>query len=327
MLYLDNPVGVGFSFTQRPAGYVTNEDEVGRHILGFLVQFFEVFPDFGQNDFYIAGESYGGKYTPAAAYAIAMFNQKEPSRAIKLTGFSLGDGLVDPQTQMKGYASLALETSLCDEIEYAQIVSYETRIQSAIIRGDLVEGFRIWDEFLNGDFYPYPTYFFNITGDANYFNLNDPNYPPDPYPTYLAQTSTRLAIHVGAIPYWDYNATVERYLIKDWLSSVRSKVEYMLSHGFKVMVYNGQDDIILAGPQAEALCRRFVWPGQQQFNKAAKIIWKVLPGDRQPAGYVHTAANLWQVIVRGAGHMVPTDQPRAAFDMITRFINNVPFTK
>ena len=35
----------------------------------------------------------------------------------------------------------------------------------------------------------------------------------------------------------------------------------------------------------------------------------------------------FQVAVRGAGHMVPTDQPRAAFDMITRFVFHKGFDK
>jgi len=108
--------------------------------------------------------------------------------------------------------------------------------------------------------------------------------------------------------------------------SVKTKVEYLLDAGIKVMVYNGQDDIILAGPQAMQLCLAFRWNSDHLFRQAKKILWKVAPTDRTPAGYVHHAKNLWQVIVRGAGHMVPTDQPRAALDMITRFVNGVPFS-
>jgi hypothetical protein len=31
--------------------------------------------------------------------------------------------------------------------------------------------FQIFDFLLNGDIYPYPTYFFNVTGSTNYYNI------------------------------------------------------------------------------------------------------------------------------------------------------------
>jgi len=180
--------------------------------------------------------------------------------------------LVDPTIQMRGYAQLAFQMSLADVQEAARIFDYEHRIGAAIREGDFLKGFEVFDEFINGDFFPYPTYFFNITGVANYFNLNDPTYPPNPYPTYLNLASTRSAIHVGAIPYWDYNQTVEANLKADWLATVKDKVEFMLDHKYKVMVYNGQDDIILSGPQAYELCLAYNWDGKERFNRAPKII-------------------------------------------------------
>jgi len=47
----------------------------------------------------------------------------------------------------------------------------------------------------------------------------------------------------------DYNSTVERNLIVDWTFSVKPWLETLLDNGFKVMVYNGQEDVILSGPQ------------------------------------------------------------------------------
>ena len=46
----------------------------------------------------------------------------------------------------------------------------------------------------------------------------------------------------------------------------------------------------------------------------------------QPAGYVRQTGNFVQVVIRDAGHMVPTDQPERAYDMISRFIEGTPFT-
>ncbi|XP_008059156.1 probable serine carboxypeptidase CPVL, partial [Carlito syrichta] len=56
MLYIDNPVGTGFSFTEDDHGYAVNEDDVARDLYSALVQFFQLFPEYKDNDFYATGE-------------------------------------------------------------------------------------------------------------------------------------------------------------------------------------------------------------------------------------------------------------------------------
>lgn len=111
------------------------------------------------------------------------------------------------------------------------------------------------------------------------------------------------------------------------------------------MIYNGQNDVILGPPPAENFIRTIPWSGQLEYLATPKIIWKVQSSDSEvlffcnfeifnlilnfffkPAGYVRQTGSFVQVVIRDAGHMVPTDQPRAAYDMISRFINNQPFT-
>ena len=43
------------------------------------------------------------------------------------------------------------------------------------------------------------------------------------------------------------------------------------------------------------------------------------------AGYYKSAGLLTEVLVRNAGHMVPADQPRWAYDLITRFAKGKAF--
>ena len=39
-------------------------------------------------------------------------------------------------------------------------------------------------------------------------------------------------------------------------------------------------------------------------------------------GWAKVSGNLWFVLVNGAGHMVPTDQPKSAFSMMGHFLYN-----
>lgn len=59
---MDNPVGAGFSFTNDSSGYARDEDGVSEGMYEFLQQFFQVFYDYKNNEFYITGESYAGKH-------------------------------------------------------------------------------------------------------------------------------------------------------------------------------------------------------------------------------------------------------------------------
>ncbi|XP_045683966.1 probable serine carboxypeptidase CPVL isoform X2 [Phyllostomus hastatus] len=114
MLYIDNPVGAGFSFTDDPQGYASNEDDVARDLFSALMQFFQLFPEFQENDFYITGQSYAGKYVPAIAYYIHTLNPTL-SLPINLKGIAIGSGFCHPESVLRGYASAMYEMGLLDE--------------------------------------------------------------------------------------------------------------------------------------------------------------------------------------------------------------------
>lgn len=45
----------------------------------------------------------------------------------------------------------------------------------------------------------------------------------------------------------------------------------------------------------------------------------------QIGGFVKEFSNISFLTIKGAGHMVPTDKPHAAFTMFSRFLNNEPY--
>ncbi len=61
VIYVDQPVGTGFSFTNDSSGYVSTEEEVARDMFEMLTQFFTLFSEYSHNVFYLTGESYAGK--------------------------------------------------------------------------------------------------------------------------------------------------------------------------------------------------------------------------------------------------------------------------
>jgi len=324
LLFVDNPVGVGFSFTQSTSGFATGEQNVAENMYSLLTQFFQVFSEYLPSDFYVTGESYAGKYVPAIATYIDQQNKGTPTIRINLKGVSIGDGMMDPITQATAYSGLLYQLGLANENERTVIEDYENRIINFIKQNQLVEAFNVFDELINGDFTTYPTYYYNITGLTNYFNFLDPVYPPNPWEDYINHNSTRAAIHVGSVKFWDYNATVETYFIPDWMKSVASLLPNLLNN-YKVLIYNGQNDVILAAPPCENFLQTVNWNGATAYAQAKKVIWKLNPNDVDPVGYARSAEKFTYVVVRNAGHLLPQDQPEAAFDMITRFIDGKSF--
>lgn len=55
LLYIDNPIGTGFSFSAYEAGYSKNQVDVGNNLYNVLQQFLTLFPELRGNPFYITG--------------------------------------------------------------------------------------------------------------------------------------------------------------------------------------------------------------------------------------------------------------------------------
>ncbi|KAF5944139.1 hypothetical protein HYC85_018216, partial [Camellia sinensis] len=70
IIYLDSPAGVGFSYSENMTFYSTGDLQTASETNIFLLKWFNLFPEFLSNPFYIAGESYGGIYVPTLASEI-----------------------------------------------------------------------------------------------------------------------------------------------------------------------------------------------------------------------------------------------------------------
>ncbi|OTF75839.1 serine carboxypeptidase CPVL-like protein [Euroglyphus maynei] len=185
---------------------------------------------------------------------------------------------------------------------------------------------QIFDELLDGDF-DKQSYFYNATGLNFYYNILYDRQPDDfnYYPKFLASAKTRQSIHVGNLHYGDDSILVEEHLINDMMASVSSWIEQLLNANYRLMFYSGQLDIIVAAPLTENFLKHLKWKGTKQYHMAQRSIYRVNRNDPSVAGYVRQAGNLYQVIIRNAGHILPYDQPKVALDMITRFVKNESF--
>ncbi|KAK9049381.1 hypothetical protein SSX86_031649 [Deinandra increscens subsp. villosa] len=107
MLFLESPVGVGFSYSNTTSDYETlGDDSTANDTYAFLHNWFMKFPSYRTRTFYIAGESYAGKYVPELAGLIHDRN-KEPSLFINLKGILLGNPETSDAEDWKGLVDYA----------------------------------------------------------------------------------------------------------------------------------------------------------------------------------------------------------------------------
>ncbi|KAG0437361.1 hypothetical protein HPB47_017477 [Ixodes persulcatus] len=259
-----------------------------------------------------------GKYVPAIGHAIDTAVQ--PRVKINLKGIAVGNGLVDPVT-MLDYADYLYGISLVDRRQAAVIRQKTDAAIDLIKQGRYIEANDAVSSLFDGS----PSLYTNFTGFTNYYNYLLSKAPEDQayYVPFLQTTRVRKSLHVGSLPFNDFSNTVYNYFKADQMASAKPWFTPLLEK-YKVLLYSGQLDIIVAYPFTENFLASLNWTGASALEAASRQIWRT-PGGGDVYGYVRQAANFTEVLVRNGGHILPYDQPEAAYDMITRFIDGKPF--
>jgi vitellogenic carboxypeptidase-like protein len=302
LIYIDNPVGTGFSFTDD--GYSKNEKEVGHNLYEGLKQFFTLFEELQPNDFFVTGESYAGKYVPAVSYTIHEENKrKENNPKINLQGLAIGNGFCDPLHQIK-YGDYLFQLGLIDLNSQTVFHEYEQKGKEFIEKREFDKAFDIFDALIDMDEYPQGSLFRNLTGFSTYFNYLLPN--GDDAAMYLSKflqsAAVRKAIHVGNNTFHDTDVEnkVEEHLKLDIWDSIAPWLGVLIDN-YRVVIYNGQLDIIVAYPLTIEYLHLLNFDRAAEYRTAPREIWRV---DTEIAGFAKTAGNLTEILVRNAGHMV-----------------------
>jgi vitellogenic carboxypeptidase-like protein len=318
MLYVDNPVGTGFSFTDDPDDFPSFVEETTEDLYNLLQQFFQLFPELVDNPFFAMGESYGGKYVPSLGFKIHQENKKEDQPAnwtrINLAGIGMGNGWMSPLDQGK-YASYLFFHGLLDKAQYQQLDEIDGKILSTIAQQKWLEAWQGSDQQLN--------FILTALNYSNLYDISKDQYRPSTmnFWHWLTKPTTRRALHVGNLKFSD-GLQVYMSMIEDTMRSVKPYLEELLPH-YPVLAYHGALDIICHYPGAEQLFSMASWPGHAQFMESHRSgLWvrNQDTGRKELAGFVKKGGNLRLVLVRNAGHSVPINQPQWALRLLEEFV-------
>ncbi|KAJ5074442.1 s10 family peptidase [Anaeramoeba ignava] len=277
MIYIDNPAGVGFSYVNNSAGYVVDEDDMANELYIGLTIFFQKYTKYFGNDLYIFGESYGGKYTPSIAYKIM-----SKGNILNLKGIGIGDGWTDPINQVTTFANYSVSTGLIDPNQKSEIE--EIQNQSSGFIKEIIETIT------------------NISGGVNIYDIREyGDYDYTSLSIFLDLPETQKSLGVNKA-WLHHNPVVFDRLFEDVSKSVRSFVSALLFNNYKVLIYNGEFDLMVNTVGTLKWINQLNWKYIDNFKNTTAITWEV---DNKFAGLVRNYENLWQIFVSDAGHLLP----------------------
>lgn len=325
MLYLDQPARVGFSTGNE---IDTTVDATG-DFTAFIRLFFQRHPRYAaSNSFHIAGESYAGRYIPV--FAEAMLNDQQSN--VNLSSIVLGDGALSEKIAYSSYQPM-----LCGQGGYPQVASsMQCRLMSTA-QGSCLQSIQDCTQGSNA-----ACDRTRITCEPMNSALNSRN-PYDIRDSTCASSQQGLCYPqldvvaewfndehhkevLGANPSINFalcsnsiNAQFNRR--HDRYQDTMQNVTNILSQRVPVLAYHGDKDVILNWLMGREWTSNVGWAGQAQFQMAIE----------RPVSWYENGTLLGEVSnfdyftfykVSNAGHMVPHDQPEAAWRMIDAWVSN-----
>ncbi|KJE92641.1 serine carboxypeptidase [Capsaspora owczarzaki ATCC 30864] len=329
LLYVDNPVGAGFSYGLFPVDYDRNEDQIANDLYKFIQDFITAHPEFAKNEFFVFGESYAGHYVPALGYKIYTANQgSEGKYKINLKGIAIGNGLTDPEVQYRYYPEYAFNNPVKPLITQAQYNTALAEVPGCIAliakcQNGTIACFEA-ETLCNSELLSPPL----STGVNQYDISKNCTYPPlcydfDNLNRFLAQTTVRDTLGVGKHTWSQCNNLAHEFLTFDWMKNYQDKVPPLLASNITVLVYNGENDFVCNYKGSKAWTLALDWAGNSGFNAAGDHTWNGAGG--VAAGLARSYGGLTFLQVFKAGHMVPLDQPANALAMVASVVSHTPF--
>lgn len=324
VIFLDQPVGVGYSYTG--GDQVGDTITAAKDVYGFLELFFNKFPQFLQNKFHIAGESYAGHYIPA--FASEIINHAD--RSFELASVLIGNGYVDPLVQFEYYKPMA-----CGEGGYQPVLSEEACTQ---MERDYPKC-RILEEVC----YKLPTSLTCVPAEI-YCNqkLGVPYYDTglNPYDIrkrcddegglcyeqmdwideYLNLEYVKNSVGADVDIFTSCDDIVGGNFAKtgDGGKGFQDYVGELLDKQIPVLVYAGDKDFICNWLGNLAWSEELNYQDHEEFRDERLKPWYTK--DQTLAGEVKNYKHFTFLRIYDAGHMVPYDQPENALDMVNRWI-------
>ncbi|XP_020409319.1 serine carboxypeptidase-like 13 isoform X1 [Prunus persica] len=351
IIFLDAPVGTGFSYAKNWEGYNNLNDTLSAaQTYEFLRKWLMDHPKFYNNPLYITGDSYSGIIVPMVVQEISDGNQDEHVPPMNLKGYVLGNPVTDEKKDNNYKVLFAyLKALISDELYQSMRKNCKGEyinvdLNNTLCVGDLelyneciedIQSAQILEPTCTSVASPKSA---GSKWNINYFSDKDSvnlllSFPELTRPwcrsyNYLFSyiwandKTVQDALHIqeGSIKEWlRCNHTLKDSYIFDVSSSLVYH-ENLIKQGYRVLIYSGDHDMVI--PYVATMA----WI--ESLNLTVDSRWKPWFVDGQVAGYrVQYSDKKYQLTyttIKGAGHTATEYKPEECHAMISRWFAYYP---
>ncbi|KAL1189341.1 Serine carboxypeptidase-like 8 [Cardamine amara subsp. amara] len=315
IIFLDQPVGSGYSYSRTPMEKTSDTSEVKR-IHEFIQKWLSNHPQFYSNPFYVVGDSYSGKIVPPVVQEISNGNYICCKPPINLQGYMLGNPVTYIELERNyripfAHGMALISDELYESLKRACRGNYydvDPRNTKCL---KLVEEYHKCTDRIN--------IHHTLTPDCDVTNVTSPNcyyYPYHLIECWANDESVREALHVikGSIGKW---VRCNRNL--SYNHDIRNSIPYHVNNsirGYRSLIYSGDHDITIPFQASQAWIKSLNYP----------IIhdWRPWMIKDQIAGYTKTYSNkMTYATIKASGHTAEY-RPNETFIMFQRWISGQP---
>eukprot|EP00941_MAST-03F_sp_MAST-3F-sp1_P006253 g6253.t1 len=343
VLYVDNPVGTGFSYCGKTeissmlrSGFggdgdnsclTTSLEEVAQQLTEFLEDF--IFTRFSnivsKSPLFVTGESFAGKYIPFTASHI-LENVPRLASLLKKGGLAVGNPEVDTILEYPKTLSYLRGQGLLGSLEESSLLKDFSKCGTLVKSGEYILARKVCESWLNS-VYPY-------AGNPFRYDIRFANgtfkHITERMKAYLSRKDVGLALHTRNKPWSSGDGESEGGPVARALDSqierpgAIAKYAEILENGVRVLIYSGnQDGSPFNHLSVENAFEAMQWSLQDAFKNAPHKPWFAFPGEGEAvSGFTRNAGNFTFMVITNAGHLVPMSQPQVAQKMIELFVND-----
>mmetsp|Transcript_10194 Transcript_10194/g.15452 ORF Transcript_10194/g.15452 Transcript_10194/m.15452 type:complete len:450 (+) Transcript_10194:28-1377(+) len=350
LLFIDNPVGAGYSYVDELSLLTTNVSAIAADLLVMHRSLSALYPFISRLPFWIFSESYGGKMT--AHFAVLLYNAiADGEIAINLQGVVLGDSWISGISYVNTWPDYLYALSLLDNAQYHALQATADACEQAVMNGAWNNATEIWADMEvqianytnNVDFYN--ALQFDLNGDDSVKQQQKPldvlrYYHLQYMDAYLSAgagiNETQIAVLMNTVVRDQLGGVVPSQVVwggqsddvfeaqsGDFMKPVVDDVNTLLKYGVKVNVWNGQLDLICCTLGTLEWLQTIDWEYVETWHNQAKV-GVTNPSGTDIAYFKKTYLNLSMYYMMKSGHMVPADNPVAAL-MGLCDVTGVPF--
>ncbi|XP_054924991.1 venom serine carboxypeptidase-like [Dermacentor andersoni] len=322
VIYLDQPVGSGYSFNTENT-YPSTLEEASVHIMRFLRRFLRLFPEYYGRSFYIAGESYGARSAIGVAQKVSTRYPWE--LPLRFEGVMLGVGFLFPLLKIINSTDYLYYAGLLDEHGRHSFAQQFNKIQSLVQAKQFQSAAMVLSQtVLNMHVSRQPSLFEKLTGFEHHGSIIRPRRPAEveAYKNYANSEEFKKIIHVDPSRALDSTRMqiAMQLAVGDFFVDQEETLLSVLNSRH-VLLYTAQLDAVFPAVNLERCFRELNWRGRDMFKTARRRFWhRDGNSSLELLGYEKRVGTVMFNTVLFGGHYVSLDQSSAISDLYSRFL-------